>query len=182
MDLILLVVVLWCVGMGGFYLPVKGRQLSIKDNWIAGIIYYSTFSYLAFIAIRSVYDISYYFNPIIILYYFLMTLFSVMFYRFVRTYRFPKVAIRRFGHLDALYADYRYIFSKMTAVFYQEILAIALFIGFIQLNLIPDFLLPIAFAGFIGFLHLPLIYFGGCLLYTSPSPRDGATSRMPSSA
>ena len=23
---------------------------------------------------------------------------------------------------------------------------------------------------------------GGCLLYTSPSPRDGATSRMPSSA
>ena len=24
--------------------------------------------------------------------------------------------------------------------------------------------------------------FGGCLLYTSPSPRDGATSRMPSSA
>ena len=24
--------------------------------------------------------------------------------------------------------------------------------------------------------------YGGCLLYTSPSPRDGATSRMPSSA
>ena len=24
--------------------------------------------------------------------------------------------------------------------------------------------------------------FGTCLLYTSPSPRDGATSRMPSSA
>ena len=23
---------------------------------------------------------------------------------------------------------------------------------------------------------------GSCLLYTSPSPRDGATSRMPSSA
>ena len=27
------------------------------------------------------------------------------------------------------------------------------------------------------------VHFGeGCLLYTSPSPRDGATSRMPSSA
>ena len=25
-------------------------------------------------------------------------------------------------------------------------------------------------------------YYGNCLLYTSPSPRDGATSRMPSSA
>ena len=25
-------------------------------------------------------------------------------------------------------------------------------------------------------------YFGGCLLYTSPSPRDPKTSRMPSSA
>ena len=25
-------------------------------------------------------------------------------------------------------------------------------------------------------------YIGTCLLYTSPSPRDGATSRMPSSA
>ena len=25
-------------------------------------------------------------------------------------------------------------------------------------------------------------FFGRCLLYTSPSPRDGATSRMPSSA
>ena len=28
--------------------------------------------------------------------------------------------------------------------------------------------------------HLP--YLGGCLLYTSPSPRDGLLSRMPSSA
>ena len=26
------------------------------------------------------------------------------------------------------------------------------------------------------------IYFGGCLLYTSPSPRDATLSRMPSSA
>ena len=25
-------------------------------------------------------------------------------------------------------------------------------------------------------------YYNACLLYTSPSPRDGATSRMPSSA
>ena len=29
---------------------------------------------------------------------------------------------------------------------------------------------------------LSLIGPNGCLLYTSPSPRDGATSRMPSSA
>ena len=28
----------------------------------------------------------------------------------------------------------------------------------------------------------PAFYVKGCLLYTSPSPRDGATSRMPSSA
>ena len=27
-----------------------------------------------------------------------------------------------------------------------------------------------------------ILYHKGCLLYTSPSPRDGATSRMPSSA
>ena len=27
-----------------------------------------------------------------------------------------------------------------------------------------------------------LVYHCACLLYTSPSPRDGATSRMPSSA
>ena len=27
-----------------------------------------------------------------------------------------------------------------------------------------------------------VIVIGACLLYTSPSPRDGATSRMPSSA
>ena len=29
---------------------------------------------------------------------------------------------------------------------------------------------------------MPLVTFLNCLLYTSPSPRDGATSRMPSSA
>ena len=29
---------------------------------------------------------------------------------------------------------------------------------------------------------LPIIKNKDCLLYTSPSPRDGATSRMPSSA
>ena len=29
---------------------------------------------------------------------------------------------------------------------------------------------------------LPLTLIRNCLLYTSPSPRDGATSRMPSSA
>ena len=28
----------------------------------------------------------------------------------------------------------------------------------------------------------PEYYLGGCLLYTSPSPRDLSTSRMPSSA
>ena len=28
----------------------------------------------------------------------------------------------------------------------------------------------------------PLIFYGACLLYTSPSPRDGLLSRMPSSA
>ena len=27
-----------------------------------------------------------------------------------------------------------------------------------------------------------LVVYGGCLLYTSPSPRDGLLSRMPSSA
>ena len=29
---------------------------------------------------------------------------------------------------------------------------------------------------------IPIILFGSCLLYTSPSPRDGQISRMPSSA
>ena len=31
-------------------------------------------------------------------------------------------------------------------------------------------------------IHVDDILFGGCLLYTSPSPRDLSTSRMPSSA
>ena len=30
--------------------------------------------------------------------------------------------------------------------------------------------------------HRPRGFFGACLLYTSPSPRDGLLSRMPSSA
>ena len=36
--------------------------------------------------------------------------------------------------------------------------------------------------GFAGALVLPPFYYKGCLLYTSPSPRDGLLSRMPSSA
>ena len=31
-------------------------------------------------------------------------------------------------------------------------------------------------------IHIPVGYFKTCLLYTSPSPRDTAISRMPSSA
>ena len=34
----------------------------------------------------------------------------------------------------------------------------------------------------LGFEQAGLIYSTGCLLYTSPSPRDGLLSRMPSSA
>ena len=30
--------------------------------------------------------------------------------------------------------------------------------------------------------YFPIAHEGGCLLYTSPSPRDGLLSRMPSSA
>ena len=30
--------------------------------------------------------------------------------------------------------------------------------------------------------HVDFAHYYSCLLYTSPSPRDGATSRMPSSA
>ena len=36
------------------------------------------------------------------------------------------------------------------------------------------------FIGFIGFIYL--MGYSACLLYTSPSPRDLSTSRMPSSA
>ena len=36
--------------------------------------------------------------------------------------------------------------------------------------------------GFLDHMLTALAKHGGCLLYTSPSPRDGATSRMPSSA
>ena len=32
------------------------------------------------------------------------------------------------------------------------------------------------------FFHAPAYHYLGCLLYTSPSPRDGLLSRMPSSA
>ena len=31
-------------------------------------------------------------------------------------------------------------------------------------------------------IHIPVGYYKTCLLYTSPSPRDLSTSRMPSSA
>ena len=42
------------------------------------------------------------------------------------------------------------------------------------ISMLPN-LIPIVFAaGYLGFM--------GCLLYTSPSPRDGLLSRMPSSA
>ena len=36
--------------------------------------------------------------------------------------------------------------------------------------------------GFGGMFELPLDRYQHCLLYTSPSPRDGLLSRMPSSA
>ena len=35
---------------------------------------------------------------------------------------------------------------------------------------------------FIGGTQVPVLSIDGCLLYTSPSPRDLSTSRMPSSA
>ena len=38
------------------------------------------------------------------------------------------------------------------------------------------------FANFLEVVKLPLVAFVTCLLYTSPSPRDGLLSRMPSSA
>ena len=34
----------------------------------------------------------------------------------------------------------------------------------------------------VGLIILALLWVGSCLLYTSPSPRDLSTSRMPSSA
>ena len=39
-----------------------------------------------------------------------------------------------------------------------------------------------AFPALGGIVHTHSAHAVGCLLYTSPSPRDGATSRMPSSA
>ena len=36
--------------------------------------------------------------------------------------------------------------------------------------------------GIVGIVIFLLLGFSGCLLYTSPSPRDGLLSRMPSSA
>ena len=40
----------------------------------------------------------------------------------------------------------------------------------------------VATAGGIAVIFVLGIFFYGCLLYTSPSPRDGLLSRMPSSA
>ena len=41
---------------------------------------------------------------------------------------------------------------------------------------------PVIFAGLIGTLLGAFPWYGICLLYTSPSPRDATLSRMPSSA
>ena len=41
---------------------------------------------------------------------------------------------------------------------------------------------PLADADWLGFVKPPAIGEYTCLLYTSPSPRDGLLSRMPSSA
>ena len=49
----------------------------------------------------------------------------------------------------------------------------------------PVDILPIAFAAIVFgvlVLNLGYGYLRACLLYTSPSPRDSMTSRMPSSA
>ena len=48
---------------------------------------------------------------------------------------------------------------------------------------IPSFMLAVGLSvsAPIGYSEVAGLY-GGCLLYTSPSPRDGLLSRMPSSA
>ena len=52
------------------------------------------------------------------------------------------------------------------------IIATCAFTGFLFLSYLPDYINGIT----------PVMRFGLCLLYTSPSPRDATLSRMPSSA
>ena len=67
-------------------------------------------------------------------------------------------------------------FRRMVALFYDLILIIALCVG---LTLLITYALNTE-------VESPLMYLVflalGCLLYTSPSPRDSRKSRMPSSA
>ena len=53
----------------------------------------------------------------------------------------------------------------------------ALFFAFRSLDVDPTIVMHCAVA-----TSASVIIFNGCLLYTSPSPRDGLLSRMPSSA
>ena len=56
-------------------------------------------------------------------------------------------------------------------------------IGWFVFQLFPAYFRLTSVADeFIPFLFIVGIIVIACLLYTSPSPRDGATSRMPSSA
>ena len=51
--------------------------------------------------------------------------------------------------------------------------------GLLQTLLLCSFLIPI---GLVSGILVMLLTTSPCLLYTSPSPRDGLLSRMPSSA
>ena len=66
-------------------------------------------------------------------------------------------------------------FSVRQQLFFWGILLI---VSIILLSFIGNILLPFVAGTALAYLLDPL----ACLLYTSPSPRDGLLSRMPSSA
>ena len=97
--------------------------------------------------------------------------------------RFPKLAriASRSGLMDELFADAPMRLSNGEAIIHR--LLTELGIEFITQKRFPEVRdkLPLPYDFYIPAFKL-LLEYQGCLLYTSPSPRDRTRSRMPSSA
>ena len=73
------------------------------------------------------------------------------------------------------------LFSGIPIAFGLSFVSIVLLVSFEGFQML-DVFAETFFAGLNSFVLLSIPMFIFCLLYTSPSPRDGLLSRMPSSA
>ena len=83
---------------------------------------------------------------------------------------------------------YQWFLSNAQSLVLKSIVVIGIYLGFKRefSKLIGFLVVALIAVGLVfnagGVKDVLLELFNNCLLYTSPSPRDGATSRMPSSA